>query len=331
MRSTGLKPLARNFIAKPMTLLADILNRAKRLELLEEVETLLRDYFNVDSSKLFLKRSEELSPDVLVRVKSDIERLEFGYPLAYLRGKANFYGLEFYVDENVLIPRPETEMLVDKTIECIKKLINARNGEYRVPQVKMIELGVGSGCISIAVTKAVRDLYSKPLPGQRFTPNLSQRLAILGIEKSEKALRVAKKNLNTFAVDDIITFKKGDLLEEVKPGFSCDIIVANLPYIAPEDFEVQASVRKYEPHEALFAGEGGLALYRKVFEQLLKKKMRPEYILFEIGFDQGGRIIEMCNEKMPDYDAEILKDLENRDRVLRMVARVALEKIPVRP
>lgn len=321
MTSIDLRPLVRNFTAKSMTLLADILNKAKRLDLLKEVETLLRDYLNVDSSKLFLMRSEELSPDVLVRVKSDIARLESGYPLAYLRGKANFYGLEFYVDENVLIPRPETEMLVDKTIECIKKLfvsIGKKSLEISNFKIHVVELGVGSGCISIAVAKSV--------PGHIFVANLSQQLAILGIEKSEKALKVAKKNLKTFAVDDIVTFKKGDLLQWVKRSQGadnavlCDILVANLPYVAPNDPSVQESVRKYEPHEALFANEGGLALYRKVFEQLLKKKMRPAHILFEIGFDQGVRIIEMCNAMMPDYDAEILKDLENRDRVLKMTS-----------
>lgn len=330
MISTGLKRLARNFTAKPMTLLADILSKANSLDLLKEVETLLCDYLNVDSSKLFLMRSEELSPDVLVRVKSDIARLGSSYPLAYIRGKADFYGLEFIVNENVLIPRPETEMLVDKTIECIKKLINARNGEHRVPQVKMIELGVGSGCIAVAVA-------TEFVPGHKsdYTVKFGQGnvppagcFEILGIEKSCEALEVARENVRKYSLKNIIKLREGDLLDGVEGDF--DILVGNLPYV-DEGSELGRGVREYEPHEALFAGEGGLALYRKVFEQLLKKKMRPEYILFEIGFDQGGRIIEMCNEMMPDYDAEILKDLENRDRVLKMNVRVALEKIPARP
>lgn len=306
-----------------MVTVADILSRALRLDFLKEVETLLRDYLNVDSSKLFLMRSNAIEVEVENRINADIERLKSGYPLAYIRWKADFYGLEFTVNENVLIPRRETEMLVDKTIECIKKLFGEGGGCGESAKIKIIELGVGSGCISIAIAKSV--------PGHTSVANLSQQLAILGIEKSEKALKVAKENLRLFDVGDVVIFKKGDLLEEIKPGFSCDILVANLPYIAPDDSCIQESVRKYEPHQALFAEDGGLALYKKTLEQLNAKKMRPEYILFEIGFDQGGRIIEMCNEIMPDYDADILKDLENRDRVLKMGMRVALEKIPARP
>lgn len=314
-----------------MTLLADILSKANSLDLLKEVETLLCDYLNVDSSKLFLLRTEHLELQIFDHISSDIERLRVGYPLAYLRGKADFYGLEFYVDENVLIPRPETEILVDKTIECIKKLIS-KGADKESTKIKMIELGVGSGCVSIAVAKSVHvhvkrtRSCTKSLPGQRFMPDLSQKLVILGIEKSAKALKVARKNLKTFGVGGIVTFEKGDLLEGVKKsqgadgGASCDMLVANLPYIAPEDQNMQESVRRYEPHEALFAEDGGLALYKKTLEQLNAKKMKPKYILFEIGFDQGGRIIEMCNAMMPDYDVEILKDLENRDRVLKMTS-----------
>ena len=154
---------------------------SKGLNLLKEVEIILCDYLDIDSAGLFLRKEERLSAEVENALNVDIKKLRNGYPLAYIRKKADFYGLEFIVNEHVLIPRKETEILVEKSIECIKKLFNICNGKK---QVKMIEVGVGSGCISICIANEFNRLQS--VSGHRFNADLSHRLVILGLEKSKE-------------------------------------------------------------------------------------------------------------------------------------------------
>ena len=277
-----------------------ILDDAKVYGLLREVEVLLCDYLLLSQSELFLKRDLCVPVGIVKRIAGDMKKLRVDYPLAYIRKKKEFYGLEFYVDERVLIPRPETELLVEKSLECIKR---NKCAKCNYSKIKMIEVGVWSGCVSVAVAK-----------------NMSgQTLAILGLEKSKEALKVARKNVVLHCVTDTVTLKESDLLEVVEGDKkSCDILVANLPYIAENDPDVQLSVREYEPHVALFAKEDGLALYAELFRQLIEKKMQPTYVLLEIGCDQGSRMKKLCHKLLPEYDFTLFKDLAGRDRVVRL-------------
>jgi len=278
-----------------MATVSEILKQAKSLDLLREIEALLCDYLELDTAGLFLAHDQVLQKNVEVLLQMNIDSLKGGYPLAYIRGKQDFYGLEFKVNKNVLIPRRDTEILVSEVINCIQKLYSDGGG------VKMVELGVGSGCISISVAHEFRG-----------------KMSILGVEKSREALEVAQGNVRMHDLQDIIELREGDLLEGAEGDF--DILVANLPYV-DEDSELGEGVREYEPHMALFADEGGLALYRKVLEQVQGSDLTPRVILFEIGYDQGDRMRVMCGKYMPEYEVSIIKDLENRDRVVKMVKK----------
>ncbi|MDP4008621.1 MAG: peptide chain release factor N(5)-glutamine methyltransferase [Candidatus Peregrinibacteria bacterium] len=273
-----------------MTLtVSDILKYSKGLDLLKEVETLLCDYLEIDNVELFLTRDKEIPKNIETLIQMNIDTLKEGYPLAYIRGKVNFYGLEFIVNKNVLIPRRDTEIIVNEAIGCIKKLNKL---------VRMLELGVGSGCISISIANEF---------------SLPDQLSILGIEKSEEALQVANENVKKHKLENIIELSEGDLLDGIDDEF--DILVANLPYV---DLNAQlgSGVREHEPHMALFADDGGLALYRQVLEQIADKGMKFKYILFEIGFDQGEGAIELCKSLACEYEVSVVKDLEGRDRVV---------------
>lgn len=283
-----------------MTLtVSDILKYSKGLDLLKEVETLLCDYLEIDNIELFLIRDKELPRNIETLLQMNIASLKEGYPLAYIRGKADFYGLEFIVNKNVLIPRRDTEIIVHEAISCIKKLNSALGS--RSGQVRMLELGIGSGCISISIANEYKSDADK--------------LHILGIEKSIKALEVARENVIKCKLENMIELFEGDLLDGIDGEF--DILVANLPYV-DVNAQLGSGVREHEPHSALFADEGGLALYRMVLEQICKKGMKFKYILFEIGFDQGDRALQMCKELAPQYEVEIIKDLEDRDRVISL-------------
>lgn len=276
-----------------MAIVSDILKQAKSLDLIIEVETLLCDYLKLDKAGLFLAHGQELDSNIEKLLQMNMDSLKDGYPLAYIRGKQDFYGLEFRVSPSVLIPRRETEILVEEAIDCIQKLYDNESG------VRMVELGVGSGCISVSVAK-----------------NVESGLSILGIEKSREALEIAQENVATHGLAEMIELREGDLFTGVEDDF--DVLVANLPYVDPA-FDLEKNVLDHEPHVALFADEGGLALYRKVLEQIGDKGFKPQVVLFEIGFDQGGRALQMCKELMSEYDVSIVKDLEYRDRVVKMV------------
>ncbi|MBT6068752.1 peptide chain release factor N(5)-glutamine methyltransferase [Candidatus Peregrinibacteria bacterium] len=293
-----------------------VLRDARSLGLSLEVEILLQDYLGVDGAGLFLKRGEELDDEICKKLKADISELERGYPLAYIRSKADFFGLEFLVNENVLIPRRETEVLVENAISCIQKL----NSDLEA--VKMVELGVGSGCISISVAKNFVHV-------NKNDTDFSHKLAILGVEKSREALEIARENVKKYGLENIIELREGDLLTGISSGADeqFDILVANLPYV-DEESEVGLGVREFEPYEALFAEERGLALYREVLEQICAKKSSVDggfgfkFILFEIGFDQAKRMRELCEEfgftEEQGWNVEVIKDLEGRGRVIRL-------------
>ena len=335
MRSIEQKTHVRNFTVSLMTTVSDILKQAKGFDLLSEIETLLCDYLEVDSAGLFLKREEEVDSNVSTLIQMNMDTLKGGYPLAYIRGCQDFYGLEFKVNSSVLIPRRDTEILASEAADCIQKLFEGQGS------VRMLELGVGSGCISVSIAhELVGGKRTESVPGHsivngtvqhgvhvnRSEPTSSHKLAILGIEKSREALDVARENVAKYALSDVIKLREGDLLDRVdvsKDG-GFDILVANLPYV-DENSDLGRGVREHEPHLALFAEDGGLALYRKVLEQILERRRLVEggfdfkAILFEIGYDQGDSMLEICRGFMPEYEVSLIKDLEGRDRVVKIV------------
>lgn len=227
----------------------------------------------------------------LIKVSKDIDKdyqkLLEGYPIQYLIGYVNFYGYKINVNENVLIPRYETEYLVEKTINYSKILFNKK--------VNILDLGTGSGAISIAL-------------GKELDSNVT------AIDISGDALEVAKINAKENNLD--IKFIKSDMLSEVTGKY--DIVISNPPYIDIDE-KIMESVKKYEPNIALFASEDGLCFYKKIISNI-KPFLNEKFIIaFEIGWWQGNLIKDIATEYFKDSKIIIEKDLTNRDRYIFII------------
>ena len=210
-------------------------------------------------------------------------------PVQYIMGKTEFCGLDIRVNEDVLIPRPETELLV----EIVAGLV--RSPKSVVRSKRILDLGTGSGCIAIALTKKLPDCK------------------IVASDISEKALALASENAGMHKAEQI-EFIKSDLFSDLKGRF--DIIVSNPPYISgPEFAELQEEVLR-EPRIALYGGEDGLDFYRSIFSSAGKFLNDGGHVAVEIGYGQAGAVRDICEDVNGFSVVEIKKDLGGIDRVI---------------
>lgn len=266
-----------------------------------DAEILLCFVLGCAREKLILNTQYPIPNIQFNKYKKLIEKRQNNWPIAYLVGRKEFYGIDFYINKNVLVPRPETELLIDAIMNYESRIMN--HG------LKILEIGTGSGCIAITLAK--------------YLPNAK----ITSTDISNKALYVARKNLKKLKLKTCLAgrqalnlkFKKSDLLSNIKT--LPDIIVANLPYLTKEELKEPSISR--EPKTALYGGKDGLALYEKLFRQIKQKiyhgKVRPCHgilIFAEIGENQGCKIKKMIKSIFPEAEIEIKKDLANRNRVV---------------
>ena len=209
------------------------------------------------------------------------QKLKQNYPVQYLIGNVDFYDCIINVNENVLIPRFETELLVEKGIKRINQM--------KIKNPKIIDLGTGSGCIAIAIKKNVT-------------------CDMTAVDISKKALQLAKENAIQNNVE--ITFIEKDMTKINLEGF--DIVISNPPYV--KESELVGEETKYEPQNAIFAKEEGLYFYKKIITSISKQKQLPSLIAFEIGMEQGEVLEKLTKEYLPTYQCSIEKDYQNRNR-----------------
>lgn len=260
--------------------IGSILRLSQNEDLRTEMEVFLSFLLGCSRLDLLVRSEEELPVDQLSALQKGWIRLQDGLPVAYLTHSKSFYDADFYVNEDVLIPRPETEQLVSLVLERAEGAV--------------LELGTGSGAIACSIKK-----------------NRSE-LEVLATDISPLALEVASKNCVQLGVD--VELLQSDLLEEV-PKRPFDVLVANLPYIGKTKHAfLDEKVLKHEPHLALFGGEDGLELYRSLFRQIIEQKREFRLIAGEIGFSQGTDIAKLCQELMPTYRFTLLQDLQGLDR-----------------
>ncbi|MBU0667639.1 peptide chain release factor N(5)-glutamine methyltransferase [Patescibacteria group bacterium] len=251
------------------------------------VELLLAHSLNVGRERLFSHPEQEIDSMELQVFQDLFNRFCDGEPVAYLVGKKEFYGLDFLVNDSVLIPRPETELLVDKVMEFCKE----ESGGVRI-----LDIGTGSGAIAVAL--------AKNLP----------RARVIACDISAEALEVAKENAQMHGVADRTSFVKSDLLANVEGDF--DVVVANLPYIGEKSNNfVSKETLNYEPHVALFGGDDGLDLYRKLFVQIVGLEWRPKLLLGEFGFLQADAMRELLNKYFVQQGWSIEKDYASIERI----------------
>lgn len=264
----------------------DIISDTPRLD----VEILLQKALGgVDRLYIHLNLSKELEIEQEEIFLRFIEERLKGRPIAYIVNNREFMGLDFYVKEGVLIPRPDTEILVEEIIELCK-------GK---DDLDILDIGTGSGAITVSLAKYIE----------------KSRLTSLDI--SEIALEIAKKNAKSNGVIDKINFIKSDLFQQiVGTNLKFDIIVSNPPYIRKRDIdELHTQVKDYEPYNALEGGIDGLDFYRNITEQS-KNYLKPGGILaYEVGHDQAEEVVKIMQNN--GYNKiYIKKDLQGIDRVV---------------
>ena len=216
------------------------------------------------------------------KLKEGLKRLKNGEPVQYIVGNVDFYGYNFIVNKNVLIPRFETEELVDRTIKYIK--------QYLDNNIDIVDLGTGSGCIAITLKKEIN-------------------CNVDAVDISSKALEVAKINAKNNNVD--INFIEGDMLKPLTKKY--DVIISNPPYIAYDE-EIEDIVKNNEPHNALYAEDEGLYYYKEIIKNADKYLKERGLIAFEIGYLQGDILKEFASNYFDNIIVE--KDLSGKDRFL---------------
>ena len=263
-----------------------------------EVERLLAHVLGCDRVGLYLQFDRPLTPEELARFKALLKRRLAHEPLQYVLGETEFHGLRLRVDRRVLIPRPETEQLVDVCLEIFGP----------GPRARVLDVGTGSGNIVLALAR------SWP------------KADCVGADISAEALAVAEENARLNGLEDRVRFVRADLFSQDfadRVGRGFDLVVSNPPYVRPDEWEgLQPEITQYEPREALVAEPDGLAFYRRL-ALLAPKLLRSNGVLaVEIGAAQAAEVREIFGERGLQQ-IELHRDLAGRDRVV--VARLGAQ------
>ena len=276
-----------------------IINYAKKLENINndykvsyiEAQTIIMYVLNISKIKLISEGLKDLTEEQITQIDNLINRRLNYEPLSYIINKKEFYGFDFYVNRNVLIPRPETEELIDLVLDYTKDKDN----------ISICDIGSGSGNIPITLKK----LFLEE----------NKNIYITAIEISNGAFEVIKKNaLNILGDEKIINIINADALI-FSPKNKFDIIVSNAPYVPLRDKGSLQKDLEFEPQNALYSGEDGLDFY-KSFLSIIENYLKDNgAFFFEIGYDQGDALIDICNS-LNIKNVSVKKDLSGKDRFL---------------
>ncbi|SET66221.1 release factor glutamine methyltransferase [Oceanobacillus limi] len=261
-------------------------NREQRV-----AELLLQHHLGVSKNEYYMNMREIVPKDTIKKFQADIKRhVETGVPIQHITGKEMFYGREFHVNEDVLIPRPETEELVQHIIELAKSAPNKSK--------TIVDVGTGSGIIAITLALELPDVE------------------VFATDISEKALTVAHKNASQLGAN--VTFLQGDFLQPfIEQQKRADVIVSNPPYIDRKDESLLSdTVKKFDPDLALFAEKNGLAAYKNIISQLPKAINQHAVVGFEIGHEQGEPVSLLVRDQFPTCTIKVLQDINGKDRMV---------------
>ena len=257
-------------------------------------ELLLARCLGFSREKLYANLRCEIQADEKKALDELLRRRMAGEPLQYLLGHQEFWSIDLKVDPRVLIPRPETEVLIEEALSILS--IPSR----RVPRI--LDIGTGSGAIVIALTQEVGEIVA------------------VATDLSHEALQVAKENARNVGVDQRIRFIRGDLLDPFRPLTEgmFDLILSNPPYICRSDIEeLTREIKDHEPRLALDGGEDGLDFYRQMSRQVRSYLREGGWLLLEMGHGQGSKISSLLEESGSFRAPEFVKDLSGIDRVIK--------------
>ena len=255
-------------------------------------EIVFSHVLNIDRMMLFTKYRDDVEDEEIEKIRYFIQKIgREKFPVQYLLNEQEFYGRKFYVDKGVLIPRQDTEILVEKMIDTLKDKV-LKNEIHP----KILDIGVGSGIIGITVALEIESSY------------------VLGVDISDKALETAQKNKEILKVSNI-KFLKSDLFENVEFR-EFDMIVSNPPYISLNEVGIMSDdTLLHEPSEALFAENDGLYFYYEICQKASDYLADFGYLLFEIGYKQGKNVAKIMASS-GFKNIEVVKDLAGLDRVV---------------
>lgn len=259
-----------------------------------DTEILLAHVRGCKRIELYTRFDEIVSDEQRDRFRELVRRRAKSEPVAYLVGHREFFGLEFTVTPDVLIPRPDTETLVVELLEAARP--------HEAPRI--VDVGTGSGCIAVAAAV-----------------NCPQA-QVTAIDLSEAALEAARGNAQRHGVADRIRFLQGDLFAPLPAGEQFEFVVSNPPYVAEGELdELQSEVRLHEPRSALVAGSDGLDVIRPLVAQAPQWLVPGGTLLFEISPEQSGPARELLEATGDYHDLRVIRDLSGRDRVVRGTRR----------
>lgn len=277
-----------------MISIRELLRKYQKTESSLEIDELLAWAIHKNKEYLYRNPEKALSRSQILAFKKYLRLRKNNYPLAYLRGYKEFYDLKFKVNKNVLIPRPESELIVETALKFLK---NKKSQN-------ILDVGTGSGCIIISVAKNAPENH------------------YLASDISLPAIRVAKSNARQQGLKNKIVFIKSDLFSQIPPQ-KFNLILANLPYLNSTQYKnpgligEELSIKK-EPPRSLHGGNDGLKYYEKFFSQTKNFLANKYQILIEIDPDQTEKIKEIIKNNLPENKIEIIKDLAGWDRVVKI-------------
>ena len=274
-------------IADALTTAAQVLSSAGVPEARREAGSLLSFILGKDRTFLIAHAQDQLGDDAFQRFQEGVERRASGEPLQYITGVQDFFGREFRVTPDVLIPRPETELLVEAAIELV--------GDNSF----ICDVGTGSGCIAVTLLCELR------------------KARAVAVDKSSPALEIAKLNARNHGVSDRIDFAISDCFSALDAGeYQFDMVVSNPPYVSAEMMAgLQREVRDHEPLVALSPGPDGLSIIRRLILEAPAFLKSEGHVILEIGFDQGEAVKDLINEGVWDL-REIRPDLQSIPRIV---------------
>ena len=256
-------------------------------------EMLLSYVLDMQRIELYVNFEKEVPQDKLDELREMVKRAAEHEPIAYLVGKTEFYSMEIEVSRDTLIPRPETELLVEKAIDVLRA---KKDRKY------VLDLCTGSGCIAVAIAKNCPDVK------------------LIATDVCEKAVAVAERNIEKHNLTERIHLLQGDIFDPIVEKLDeteFDLIVSNPPYVTESEYlELERNVKDYEPCKALVAGADGLDVYKRIAEKLGDFLKPDGVVIFEIGYKQADAVREILESTNLFNGIDVLKDFCNNDRVI---------------
>jgi release factor glutamine methyltransferase len=281
-----------------------------------DAELLLARAIGTDRSGVLAYPEARVGDGQRATFEAELDRRAAGEPVAYIRGFKEFYGLAFSADARALIPRPETELIVELAEREVMERLTLAPRPVGAQPIRIADVGTGSGTIAVALAAALR---KRKAIGD---------VEIIATDISPEALQLARENAVGHGVADRLRFVEADLLPPVV-SFPFDVLLANLPYIPSADIATLPVAASFEPRVALDGGTDGLAEIRRLVERLPDVVAEGSTTLLEIGADQGDAVEALVAEQLPGWACSVARDLSGQPRVAR-IERPAEPRQPAR-